>query len=93
MTREAVDEMVAGLVDAERGGVRTLVATNQGDRWFFVFGFAKNDKANVSEKELGALKLQAADLLALSAAQLDKAAADGILQEICDGNEGEKQDS
>ena len=67
----------------KRGGARTLVATNKGDRWFFVFGFEKNEKANVSDKELEALKMQAADLLAWSADQLDKAALDGTLQEIC----------
>ncbi len=26
----------------KRGGARTLVATNKGNRWFFVFGFEKN---------------------------------------------------
>ena len=31
----------------KRGGVRTLVATRRASRWFFVFGFEKNDKANV----------------------------------------------
>ena len=25
----------------KRGGVRTLVATNRGNRWFFVYGFKK----------------------------------------------------
>ena len=25
------------------GGSRTLVATNKGDRWFFIFGFEKNE--------------------------------------------------
>lgn len=26
------------------GGARTLVATNKGDRWFFLYGFAKNQR-------------------------------------------------
>ncbi|MCU0754187.1 MAG: type II toxin-antitoxin system RelE/ParE family toxin [Xanthomonadales bacterium] len=26
----------------KRGSTRTMVATNRDDRWFFVFGFAKN---------------------------------------------------
>ncbi len=30
------------------GSTRTLVATNKGNRWFFVFGFEKNERANVS---------------------------------------------
>lgn len=37
------------------GGARTLVATNKGNRWFFAFGFEKNDRANISSDELEAL--------------------------------------
>ena len=54
----AVDEMINGLVDPDRGGgvykkrvglpgrgksgsVRTLLATNRADRWFFMLGFEK----------------------------------------------------
>lgn len=66
-----------------RGGARTLVATNRGDRWFFVFGFEKNERADVSDEELDGLQDLAADSLALSGRQLDAAAADGTLQEIC----------
>jgi hypothetical protein len=37
------------------GSVRTLLATNRHDRWFFVFGFEKNDRGNITTKELEAL--------------------------------------
>jgi hypothetical protein len=67
----------------KRGGVRTLVATRQGDRWFFVFGFEKNERANVSPDELAALQELAADLLARNGDELDSAVEDGSLQEIC----------
>jgi len=97
---KAVQEMAAGLIDADlggsvvkkrvglagrgkRGGVRTLVATNKGNRWFFVFGFEKNERANVSDEELEGLQTIAADLLARTGQQLDEAVADGALQEIC----------
>ena len=97
---KAVQEMAAGLIDADlgggvlkkrvglagrgkRGGVRTLVATNRGNRWFFVFGFEKNERANVSDEELEGLQLIAADLLARTVPQLAEAIADGALQEIC----------
>jgi hypothetical protein len=97
---QAVQEMAAGLIDADlgggvvkkrvglsgrgkRGGARTLVATNKGDRWFFVFGFEKNERTNVSDEEIEALQDLAADLLARSSRQLDQAIADGTLQEIC----------
>lgn len=62
---------------------RTLVATNKGNRWFFVFGFEKNDRANVSAKELEALQAIAGDLLKLSSAALDAHVENEALQEIC----------
>ena len=68
----------------KRGGVRTLVATNKGNRWFFVFGFEKNERDNISDAEQQALQDYAADLLERTAAQLDAAAADGTLLEITD---------
>ena len=68
------------------GGARTIVATNKGNRWFFVFGFEKNERANINDGELEALKAIAADLLSQPAQQLDAAVADGTLSEICDDN-------
>ena len=47
----------------KRGSTRTLVATNKGSRWFFVFGFEKNERTNISKKELEALQAIAFDLL------------------------------
>jgi len=67
----------------KRGGARTLIATNKGNRWFFVFGFEKNERANISEEELEALQNVAADLLARTARQLNEAIEDDSLQEIC----------
>lgn len=67
----------------KRSGVRTLVATNKANRWFFVFGFEKNDRANIGDDELEALKDIASDLLARTGTQLDAAVRDGTLEEIC----------
>lgn len=67
----------------KRGGVRTLLATNKANRWFFVFGFEKNDRANIGDDELEALKDIASDLLARTSTQLDAAVRDGALEEIC----------
>ena len=64
-------------------GSRTLIATNKADRWFFVFGFEKNERANINDKELEALQATAADLLKLISDQLDDAVTQEILQEIC----------
>lgn len=65
------------------GGARTLVATNRGNRWFFVFGFEKNQRANIDAQELEALQDIAGDLLKLTNAELDRAVAEETLLEIC----------
>ena len=64
-------------------GARTLVATNRGNRWIFLFGFEKNDRANVTTQELEALKKIASDLLKLTPKDLDVLVTQGELQEIC----------
>jgi hypothetical protein len=68
------------------GGARTLLATNKGNRWFFVFGFEKDDRANIADDELEGLQELVSDLLSRTTRQLDEAVADASLQEICHGN-------
>jgi hypothetical protein len=65
------------------GGARTLVATNRDDRWFVIFGFEKNERANISSKELQALQTIAADLLKLTVKDLEVHVKTNALQEIC----------
>lgn len=67
----------------KRGGARTLIATNKGSRWFFVYGFEKNERANITDDELAALQDIAHELLTRTSQQLDKTTEDGSLQEIC----------
>ena len=67
----------------KRGGARTLVATNKNKRWFFVFGFEKNERANIDAEELEALHELAKQLLARTREELEIALADGALKEIC----------
>ena len=67
----------------KRGGARTLVATNKDDRWFFLFGFEKNERANITTEELEGLREITRQLLGMTSEQLDEAVRDGYLQEIC----------
>ena len=87
-----VKKRVALAGRGKRGGARVLLATNKGSRWFFVFGFEKNERDNISDDELQALQDYAADLLKRTAAQLDEAVADGTLLEITDDQEGQTQE-
>ena len=71
----------------KRGSARTVVATNRGDRWFFVYGFKKNEKSDITDRELEAFRMFAADLLSRNSGQLDELTESGELEEICNGNE------
>lgn len=55
------------------GGVRTIVAFKFEGRAFFLYGFAKNQRDNIDDKELKALKLLAAQLLGYDHKALEKA--------------------
>ena len=79
---EVVKKRLALRGRGKRGGVRTLVAFRQDEKAFFIFGFAKNDRANISNDELRALKFLAKELLNYSATSLTKALQTGELIEI-----------
>jgi hypothetical protein len=64
------------------GGARVVLATNRIDRWFFMFGFLKNQRANISPRELEALRELAGDLLELNERQIDAQTKSGALEEI-----------
>jgi len=66
----------------KRGGSRTLVVYQQANKAFFVYGFAKNERANISAKQLKALKLLATQLLGYTNPALVKAINAGELIEV-----------
>ncbi|HEX4504230.1 MAG TPA: type II toxin-antitoxin system RelE/ParE family toxin [Alphaproteobacteria bacterium] len=73
------------------GRFRTIVLFRIGGHAFFAHGFAKSDKANVSAKELKALKGLADLLLRLSDRQIALSKDAGELIEVTgDGGETEK---
>ncbi len=64
------------------GGFRTIILFRLGGHGFFVHGFAKNEKPNITAKETRALKKLADTLLALSDADIDTAVKAGELKAI-----------
>ena len=54
----------------------------QAEKAFFIFGFAKNERADISNDELKALKSLAKELLNCPATSLTKAVQAGELIEI-----------
>lgn len=101
----AVNEMAAGLYDADlggglfkkriakpgkgkSGGFRTLIATNNEDRWFFIFGFSKNERSNIDKDEEEALKMLSKQLLAYTHDELEQAKnSNALIEVICDASE------
>lgn len=67
----------------KRGGARTLVATNREGRWFFLFGFEKNDRENITQVELAFVQGIARDLLESTESALETAIDNGELEEVC----------
>ena len=91
MARGLVDADLGGHVVKKRvalpgkgksGGARTIVATKLADRWFFLFGFSKNERPNIDKDELKALQEVAQELLGFNDQQLEAALAAGELVEV-----------
>jgi len=73
---------IARAGEGKRGGFRTLVATNKGTRWVFLFGFPKNERSNIDANEEESLKRLAATVLSLTAQALGNAQRAGELMEV-----------
>lgn len=77
----------AALLGAVEEMNRGLVAYRVEDKAFFVYGFAKNAKANISPEELHGLKRLAVELLGYSKAELNRAVRTGALIEVVNDEE------
>ena len=69
----------------KRGGYRTLLAADLRERWVFLYGFAKNERSNVTNDELLALRRLAQTYLAKSEATVQRLLQAGELVEAKDG--------
>ncbi|MBU3612816.1 type II toxin-antitoxin system RelE/ParE family toxin [Polynucleobacter sp. MG-27-Goln-C1] len=66
----------------KRAGARTLVAGKIFRRWFFIFGFVKNEKDNINDSELVHLQGAANRLLHLTDKGIEDAILAGELKEL-----------
>ena len=64
------------------GGGRTIICYKKNDRAIFIHGFAKNEKSNLSKKELTAFKELSKILLKLSNKEIAIAIKNGDLLEV-----------
>ncbi|MFM9972065.1 MAG: type II toxin-antitoxin system RelE/ParE family toxin [Burkholderiales bacterium] len=78
----------------KRGGARTIVAAKLPDRWFFLYGFNKNERANIEKDELKVLQEVAKELLSFNDRKLADAIDSGEISEVGnDDKESQKPDS
>jgi len=84
-------QRVARRGGGKSGGFRTIILFKVGGHSFFAHGFAKNEKANVSVRELKALKQLAAVYLGLSDDEVATAVAAGELIEVSDDDREDEE--
>ena len=80
-----IKKRVARSGHGKRGGYRVILASNLGDRWVFMFGFAKNERDNVDDDELRLIKWLASTFLEMDDRMLKEALASGKILEIQHG--------
>ncbi len=80
-----IKQRIARPGQGKSGGFRTLIVLKAGARAFFVYGFAKNEKGNIRNDELAALRRLAIELLAYDDAAIARVIGSGTLMEVmCD---------
>lgn len=91
MERGLIDADLGGFLYKKRvarhgggksGGYRTLLLAKIGNRYVFLLGFSKSDKANITQDEKKALQFAGKVFLQLTALALSKALQAGVLLEI-----------
>jgi len=63
---------VARSGEGKSGGYRVIVLFRSGERTFYVYGFAKSERDNISEKELRKYRKLAKDYFLMTVEQLEE---------------------
>jgi hypothetical protein len=77
-----IKQRVARAGGGRSGGYRTVIAYHAARRSIFLYGFAKNDRENIDERELADLKKLARLLLSYSDEQIETALNESELKEL-----------
>ena len=77
-----IKQRIARQGQGRSGGYRSLIFFRHGERAFFMTAFAKNNRENITDKELAELKKAAAIILAMTEADIEQAKANGTFTEI-----------
>ena len=79
-----IKKRIANKGRGKSGSVRTIVAFKSGKNCFFVYGFEKNVKSNISPNEEKAIKIIAASLFDFSDKEIIRQIKNGALIEVND---------
>ena len=79
-----IKQRVARPGQGKRGGYRVLIAFRSKDRAVFLYGFAKNERDNIDDKQLATLRDIAAGFARATDVQIAQEIAAGRLQEVHD---------
>jgi hypothetical protein len=82
-----IKQRVARKGQGRSGGYRVIVAYRAKGRAVFLYGFAKNERENISPDELAVLRELAKNWLAADAARMQKEIEAGNLEEVEYGEE------
>jgi len=77
-----IKQRIARQGQGRSGGYRSLIFFRHGERAFFMTAFAKNDRENITDKELAELKKAAAIILAMIETDIEQAKSNGTFTEI-----------
>jgi hypothetical protein len=75
-------QRVARAGQGKSGGFRTIVFFETAGNAFFILGFAKNERDNISPQELKALKELAREVLGYDEKAIDQAIKHGAFEEL-----------
>lgn len=77
-----IKQRIARQNQGKSGGYRSIIYYKQGDKAFFVYGFAKKDQSNISKQDERNFKASAKEVLSFSDTMLHEYVALGIFEEI-----------
>ena len=87
-----IKQRVARPGQGKRGGFRMLIGFRS-DRAIFLFGFAKNERENIDDKQLTTLREIVASWFAADDKKIAQALKDGLLIEVKHGQETKNEPS
>lgn len=81
-----IKQRIARPGKGKSGGYRTIIVFRQGEKAFFVYGYAKSKRSNIEQDEVEVVRRAARELLALSDTQIMQLIENEALAEVTDDN-------